>query len=72
MEEIKKIISPTLTLLKELNVKVGKGEVDGDFILKLSTTMKLSAIGLDKYVKQNKLSITGGLTKPPVDDDDGE
>jgi hypothetical protein len=70
MEQLKKILAPTLSMLKELNVKVGKNEVDGDYLIKLATNMKLSAIGLEKYVKEAKLSVKGGVVNHHKEEDD--
>jgi hypothetical protein len=70
MEQLKKILAPTLSMLKELNVKVGKNEVDGDYLIKLATNMKLSAIGLEKYVKEKKLSVKGGVVNNYKEEDD--
>jgi hypothetical protein len=71
MEEIKKALAPTLASLKELNTRLGKNEVDGDFLIGLATKMKLSALQIEKYMKKNKLKIKGGVEyTPPIEDDE--
>jgi hypothetical protein len=72
MEDIKKAIAPTLELLKQLNVKVKNNEVEPDFIVKLATTMKVSAIKLDQYVKLNKLKLNGGVEYKQIEEEDDE
>lgn len=71
IEDIKKSVAPTLALLKELNNQMKNNDVQADCILKLSTTMKVSAMGLERAIKQNKLKVTGGVDyAPPWDDED--
>lgn len=71
MEEIKKALAPTLASLKELSVKIGKNEVDGDFLISLATKMKLSALQIERYMKKNKIKIKGGVDyTPPIEDED--
>jgi hypothetical protein len=71
MEEIKKALAPILTSLKDLNIKMGKNEVDGDFLISLATKMKLSALQIEQYTKKNKIQIKGGVKfTPPIEDED--
>lgn len=71
MEEVKKALAPTLASLKELNAKLGKNEVDGDFLISLATKMKLSALQIEQYMKKNKLQIKGGVENTsPIEDDE--
>jgi hypothetical protein len=72
MEHIKKALEPTLILLKELNKKIGLNEIDGDLILKLATTMKVSAMSLEKHIKTNKMKIKGVIELKPLTDDEEE
>lgn len=69
-EEIKKALGPSLTLIKELNNKIKDDNIDGDTILKLATTMKLTSIQLEKISK--KMSINAGLKKVVDEDEDEE
>jgi hypothetical protein len=61
IELIKKIISPTVALIKELNICFKKNEIDYDVLLKLLTTMKVTSIKLDKISKENNTKLTGDL-----------
>ncbi len=71
MEEIKKALAPTLEAIKELNSRIGKNEVDGDFLIGLATKMKISAIQIEKHTKKNKIKINGGVEyTPPIEDDE--
>lgn len=70
IEDVKSIMSPTVNLIKELNVQVKSGEIDPDFLLKLATTMKVSSMKLEKFIKNQNLNITGGITKPDITEED--
>lgn len=73
VEGIKKSIAPTLLLLKELNNQMKNNDVQADCVLKLATTMKLAAMGLEKAIKQNNLKVTGGVdSAPPWNEDEEE
>lgn len=64
VEDVKKAVNPILGLMKELNSQVKSGDIDVDTLVKLSTTMKVSSMQLDKIVKNNKDKITGGYVAP--------
>jgi hypothetical protein len=73
IEDIKKSVAPTLALLKELNNQMKSNDLQADCVLKLATTMKVSAMGLERAIKQNKLKVTGGVEYiPPTEEDDDE
>ncbi|MNB73729.1 hypothetical protein D3C81_451660 [compost metagenome] len=63
IEDVKGAVTQTVALMKELNSQVKAGEIDIDFLLKLSTTMKVSSMKLDKIIKENKMALNGGVTK---------
>lgn len=60
-EEIKKHVSPIVSMIKELNSQLKEDEINYDFLLKFSTSLKVSSINLEKIVKQNKNKLNGGL-----------
>ena len=64
IEDVKSIVSPMVSSIKELNSQIKNGELDPDFLLKLATTMKVTSMKLEKFVKTQNLDITGGLIKP--------
>lgn len=70
VDDVKSIISPTVSLMKELNAQVKSGELDPDFLLKLATTLKVSGMKLEKLLKTKKLEINGGVTKPTIIEDE--
>jgi hypothetical protein len=70
IDDVKEILSPTLSLIKELNNQIKNNQMEADTLIKLSTTMKVSSIKLDKLVKQNKLKINGGVEAKVFEDDD--
>lgn len=64
VEDIKVALNPTLALIKQLNSEIKNNKVDPDTLTKLAATMKFSSIKLEKVVKDNKLSSTGGVHIP--------
>lgn len=64
IDDVKNIVSPTINLMKELNGQIKGGELDPDLLLKIATTMKVGGMKLEKYLKDNKANISGGVTKP--------
>lgn len=64
INEVKESLNPTLALIKELNVQIKNDEVNVDTVAKLATTMKFSAMKIEKVLKSNKLSASGGVHIP--------
>jgi len=66
VENVKQAISPIVSLIKELNVQVKNNDIDIDFLLKLSTMMRVASLKIEKIVKENKTQLKGGVTKSEI------
>lgn len=61
IEDVRDTLRPVLDLIKQLNNQIKSEELDGDTIKKLSTSMGLASIKLNKIIKDHNIDINGGV-----------